>query len=391
MSQHQIEEISNLLLEYSAGNYAYQGTISEKVDELDMVIAGINMLGEELLSTNVSKDYFSSIFNAVTDLVIIADQSGVLSDCNRSTEEALGFEFTEKTKIELDSLILNEQIFNKIRQALDSGLKFVTLEAKLKGASRTIIGQFTCSSILDRFEKFRGYLISIKDVTDQKENEKLILKTIFSTQQSEQKRVADDLHDSLGQELSMTKLMISNLRKLNQGNEKSLELIATCTDILDNSIKHLREICYNLMPNVLTRGGLNMAISDMVNKLTIQNKLKVEFQKNIEIDRMDEDLEIVMYRIAQEFINNMLKHANASKLEIVLSVEENEQKVSLYLKDNGKGFDMTKLNRIGENRGYQNLQSKVKAFNGELRMHSEPGKGTSTFVKFPLLPYHEEN
>ena len=134
-----------------------------------------------------------------------------------------------------------------------------------------------------------------------------------------------------------------------------------------------------------------MAISDMVRKLEVHDQLQVSFEKNATIDRMDADLEIVMYRIAQEFINNMIKHAEATTLIIELNLEEKENKVSLLLKDNGKGFEMQRLDRIGENRGYQNLQSKVKAFNGELLMESAIGKGTSTFVKFPILPYHEED
>ena len=392
MSKKQIDEISNLLLEYSAGNYGFQGKISDSVDELDMIISGINMLGEELESTNVSRDYFSSIFNAVTDLVMIIHENGLITDINKAAEEALGVEASVLGNIQLDDYLLKEKIVSKVKTSLDSGLIAVTLERKLKGAEGNVIhGQFTCSTILDRFGKFQGYLISIKDITEQKENEKVILKTIFTTQQSEQKRVADDLHDSLGQELSMTKLMISNLKNLTESNPKSLELISTCTEILDSSIKHLREICFNLMPSVLTRGGLNMAISDMVRKLEVHDQLQVSFEKNATIDRMDADLEIVMYRIAQEFINNMIKHAEATTLIIELNLEEKENKVSLLLKDNGKGFEMQRLDRIGENRGYQNLQSKVKAFNGELLMESAIGKGTSTFVKFPILPYHEED
>lgn len=389
MSTKQIEEISNLLLEYSAGNYEYQGSISDDVNELDMIISGINMLGEELLTTNVSRDYFSSIFNAVTDLVLILDEYGKVTDCNRSTKEALGID-PQKENINIDDLLHNSRQFLKIQKSLEAGLKSIVLEADLKGVDQKIIsGLFTCSSILDRFGNFNGYLLSIKDISQQKENEKLILKTIFTTQQNEQKRVADDLHDSLGQELSMTKLMISNLRAVAGSDPKTAELIGTCSEILDQSITHLREICFNLMPSVLMRGGLNLALSDLVKKLEVQDNLSIEFEPNPKVGRMDEGLEIVMYRIAQEFINNMIKHAKASLLTIELKIDE--QEISLLLKDNGVGFDMDRLNKIGENRGYQNLQSKVKAFNGDLEMKSVIGEGTSTHVKFPIIPHNEKD
>ena len=393
MSQPQIDKISELLIEYSAGNYGFQGDISELMDEYDMIISGINMLGEELLSTNVDKDYFSSIFNAVTDLVMILDAEGIVMDCNQAVRENLKIDPRNETQIHLDDLLAKDKKqFITIKTALSAGVKSVLIEEDLKSKDDSIIhGQFTCSKIIDRFDVFKGYLISIKDITAQKLNEQLTLKAIFSAQQSEQRRVADDLHDSLGQELSMTKLMISNLRKHSADNPKSLELISTCIDILNGSIKNLREICFNLMPGVLTRGGLNMAISELANRLNKQENFTVNFSKNDQIERMDSDLEIVLYRITQEFINNMIKHSDATELNIELSKDTKSNSVSLFLKENGQGFDMNKLSKIGENRGYQNLKTKVKAFNGELSMESAPSQGTSTFVKFPILAQNEED
>lgn len=392
MSQNQIDKISELLIEYSAGNYSFQGDISELMDEYDMIISGINMLGEELISTNVDRDYFSSIFNAVTDLVMILDNDGNILDSNQAAQENLNLNSGEEN-IHLDELLAdNRTQFSIIKNALDTGVKSVLIEEQLISGSGSIIhGQFTCSKIIDRFDEFKGYLISIKDITAQKLNEQLTLQAIFSAQQSEQKRVADDLHDSLGQELSMTKLMISNLRKHSADNPKSLELISTCIDILNGSIKNLREICFNLMPGVLTRGGLNMAISELANRLNKQEQFVVTFEKNESIGRMDSDLEIVLYRITQEFINNMIKHSEATALQIELKKDSKKKLISLSLIENGQGFDMKKLSKIGENRGYQNLKTKVKAFNGELVMNSEPGKGTSTFVTFPIIAQNEKD
>src|SRR5690606_1971861 len=121
---------------------------------------------------------------------------------------------------------VNQDIFKKIKTRLkQKKSEFLVIEEILKGADKKIIyGLFTCSQIIDRYGVFKGYLISIKDITEQKEKETLILKTIFTTQQQEQKRVADDLHDSIGQELSMTKLMISNLRALCKDDPKQMEL-----------------------------------------------------------------------------------------------------------------------------------------------------------------------
>ena len=382
LSQEQISEISNLLLEYSAGNYKFQGKISDEVNELDMIISGINMLGEELDETNVSRDYFLSIFNAVTDLVLIIDEKGKITDANKAAEIALVGEEQLQGK-SLDQLFSDNHFFARLKEKIEKK-DHVTIEAELSGKNGNVIyGLLTCSKIVDRFDLFKGYLFSIKDITERKENEKLILKTIFSTQQREQKRVADDLHDSIGQELSMTKLMMSNLRQLCKDNPQQLELINTSSEILDNSIRELREICFNLMPNVLSKGGLELAVKDLLSKLELTQNMEVLFNSPNEIPRLDPELEVVIYRIIQEFINNMIKHAEASLFEIDVKIESNPNSITVTMQDNGKGFDMVKLRKARENRGYENLKSRVKAFNGKLEMSSEPGKGTRTKVAFP--------
>ena len=198
--------------------------------------------------------------------------------------------------------------------------------------------------------------------------------------------MADDLHDSIGQELSMTKLMISNLKNLCKDDKQKLELIETSTEILDSSIRELREICFNLMPGVLSKGGLELAVQDLIAKLEMSQNMEVNCNKNQDIPRLDPDLEVVIYRIIQEFINNMIKHAEATKLNIAVFVDTENNRISVNMQDNGKGFDLKKLNKVGENRGYENLKSKVKAFNGELQMNSKIGTGTMTKVEFPINP-----
>ena len=105
------------------------------------------------------------------------------------------------------------------------------------------------------------------------------MRTIISTEQNEQKRMADDLHDSLGQELSMTKLMVTNLEKFNKGDKNYHKLIDTSKMILDEAITHLREICFNLMPSVLIKGNIYLAINEFVKKLNAQNLINFDCLK----------------------------------------------------------------------------------------------------------------
>ncbi|MBI3133445.1 MAG: PAS domain S-box protein [Bacteroidetes bacterium] len=386
MPKKQLEEISNLLLAYSAGEYHVKGAISERVDELDMIISGINMLGEELIATNVSRDFFSSIFNSVSDYVFIVGEDGLLIDANETVLRTFSVSADSVKNRAFESFFSEDadNLFKLIQQKLvKPGAQFKTETTLLPAGSKLIYGSCTCTKLFDRFEKFNGYLVNIKDITEEKEKENLILRTIISTQQNEQRRVADDLHDSLGQELSMAQLMLANLSKFTGKDQRFNTMVATCTEILESSVKHLREICFDLMPSALVKGGLTQGTKQLVERLRKQDQIEIEYTADSDFPRLNPDLEIATYRIVQEFINNMIKHARATKLSIQLLVLP-QQLVAIRLKDNGRGFDLVKLKQTGDHRGLQNIQTKIKAYGGTCEMNTAPGKGTELVIHFPL-------
>src|SRR6056300_556543 len=185
MQKSQIDQISDLLLSYSAGDYKVRGEVSDELNDIDMIISGINMLGEELRVSNVSKEYFSSIFNAVTDLVMIADEDGKLIDVNQSTVDLSGYPEVRLMKTHINDILTEscQDFFEIVKRHLTENSNRFIREAEILTTENSIVyGLFTCSRIFNRFGKFKGYLISVKDITAEKEKEKLILKTILSTQ-----------------------------------------------------------------------------------------------------------------------------------------------------------------------------------------------------------------
>lgn len=387
MSQKQLDEISNLLLAYSAGEYHVKGQISDQVDELDMIISGINMLGEELIATNVSRDFFLSIFNSVSDLVFIVNENGHLIDANAAVIQTFDLSPEQLTQKKLNDFIkpgtkdLFSQVFSKLNEK--NGQCRAEIEL-IKPDNEIIFGSCTCSKLYDRMEKFNGFLVNIKDITEEKEKENLILRTIISTQQNEQRRVADDLHDSLGQELSMAQLMVSNLIRLGKDHENYDNISKTCLEILESSVKHLREICFDLMPSALIKGGLKQGAEQLVDRLKSQDQINISYHSPESFPRLHPDLEIAVYRIIQEFTNNMIKHAQAKNLLIELKF--NNQEILIRLKDDGKGFNPAKLDQKSDGRGLRNMETKIKAFNGTFELISAPGKGTELIMTFQYPP-----
>jgi len=383
MQKSQEKEISNLLIEYAAGNYTVKGKISSNNDDMDMIISGINMLGEELLETNISKEFFASVFNAVNDLIFILSPEGIITDVNRATLDIFKSEYKKITGNSITKYVKEEEaFFSEIRTNLKKNPIPCVKEAII-GASekQNIIGLMTCSNIVDRFGEFKGYLVNIKDITESKNTEKLILQTTITTQQREHERIADDLHDSLGQELSFIKLMFSNIEKRGEKDKKLLKLINSAREILDESITNLRGICYDLMPSVLIKGGLHSALEDFVEKLNSQNLMQFNYSFSKNIPNFSRDFEVMLYRLIQEFVNNSIKHSDAKNVEIRLKYLKTKG-LFLVIEDNGKGFETKKLDIKDEGRGVNNIKAKVIAFDGKYILESKLGKGTKLSLNF---------
>ena len=386
MLKSQEEELSNLLIEYAAGNYTVKGKLSEKQDEVDMIIQGINMLGEELMATNVSKDYFFSIYNAVTDLIIILDNNQNISDINSSVCSLFNIELNEVIGKSIYHIIGDKKsTFSKFERIKDSSINSYTFEAEIDYNNIKIIGLLTSSKIIDRVNNKQGFLIKIKDITQAKKTEQRIIQTIIRTEQNEQKRMADDLHDSLAQEVAMAKLMVTNLEVYGEKNDQNFnKLIQTSKHILDEAITHIREICYNLMPSVLIKGNIEIALSEFVKKLNSQNIIRFHYKSEGNFDNLNSEIEIVIFRIVQEFINNSIKHSKAKNVTIVTKIN-GDNNFFIELKDDGVGFNIKKLRPNTDGRGINNLKTKVNAFEGEYSLTSKENEGTRLKITFPKI------
>jgi len=386
MLKSQEEELSNLLIEYAAGNYSTKGNVSEDMDEVDMIIQGINMLGEELMATNVSKDYFLSIYNAVTDLIIILDNDSIITDVNSSVCKLFNIESSEVLGKSIYHIIGDKETsLLKFERIQDSSSNSYTFEGEVNFNNVRIIGLLTSSKIIDRFNNKKGFLIKIKDITESKKTEQRIIQTIVRNKQNEQKRMADDLHDSLAQEVAMAKLMVTNLEAYGDKNDQNFnKLIETSKHILDEAITHIREICYNLMPSLLIKGDIDVALSEFVKKINSQNIIAFHYKSEGDFNNLDSEIEIVIYRIVQEFVNNSIKHSKAKNITIEAKIKKNDD-FYIELKDDGIGFNPDKLKLNTDGRGINNLKTKVNAFEGKYSLTSKENEGTKLKITFPKI------
>lgn len=151
-------------------------------------------------------------------------------------------------------------------------------------------------------------------------------------------------------------------------------------DMLDSSIKEMRRVAHNLMPEALVKFGLDTALKDFCNDINQSGALKVSYQSiGLEQAAIDQTTAISVYRIVQELINNVLKHAAANTA--IVQVSKTDNSISITVEDDGKGFDPSQIqNATGI--GWNNIKHRVDLLKGKLDVNSQPGQGTSVLIEF---------
>lgn len=152
-------------------------------------------------------------------------------------------------------------------------------------------------------------------------------------------------------------------------------------DLIDTSIAELRRIAHNMMPEGLVSYGLDEALKQYCSSINTNGMLSVSYQSVGLDSRMPEAVEITSYRIIQELLNNILKHAAAT--EAMVQVIRDEGRLNIVVEDNGKGFDLNSLDEK-KGAGWVNIKARVDYLKGQLELNSEPGKGTQVNIEFKL-------
>ncbi len=207
-------------------------------------------------------------------------------------------------------------------------------------------------------------------------------KAVIEAEEKERIRIAKDLHDGVGQLLSAAKLNLSSLEsKLKIRNPEEEVALQNAIALVDDSVKEVRTVSHNMMPHTLLKLGLASAVKEFITKIQGMPNLKV----NLEIvgmdNRLEQEKETVLYRVIQEIVANIIKHAKAT--ELTLQLIRDEKELSIIIEDNGVGFDTSKIN-LFEGIGLKNIISRIEFINGSVHFDSTPGRGTNVIVEIPI-------
>lgn len=205
---------------------------------------------------------------------------------------------------------------------------------------------------------------------------------VVKGEEQERTRLAKDLHDGLGGMLSGIKYSFQTMKGNLVMTPENQQAFERSMDMLDSSIKEMRRVAHNMMPEALVKFGLDTALKDFCSDINQSGALKINYQSiNLGNAVIDQTTAITIYRIVQELLNNTMKHAAARN--VIVQVSKTDNVLSLTVEDDGKGFD-TSILKQSKGMGWSNIQNKVEFLKGKLDVNSQQENGTSVLIELPV-------
>ncbi len=359
-------------------NYHFTDNFKNEIRNIQKIISDfLNKQNRDSQNTD-SKNSLNYIIKNSNDPVFIINSKLNFVQINPAVTEYFGYELDELRNLSDDSMIFNNY-FDQLRNFFENNTRLnpIALDYAVAKDGRIIPVQIR-SKILQN-ESNKQVMLMVHDIVDRKENEQMILRTVIETEERERKRFAKDLHDGLGPLLSTIKLFINQLDDKDLKKKDRSELILQATEMIDEAIASAKDISNNLMPSVIRDFGLVAAIESFCQKLNLTEQIDILFDPNVTSKNFNKTVEIVLYRIVKELINNTIKYAKAQHINITLN--EKDKKLQLLYEDDGVGFDVQAvMNSRNKGMGLNNIITRAKSVNGTCMIKSVLDQGVSVVV-----------
>jgi signal transduction histidine kinase len=334
------------------------------------------------MNNNLTETYdllVSIIGNAPYGTIAI-DLNGNINLCNKLALVQLNIphrirEVTEKPLIDYTTNI--PKLHKRLLQCLEKerkafNLNNVVIDDKILNIKGRLIAN--------------GMIITTSDITEAKATERRIMNAVLEGQENERRRLAKEIHDGIGPLMSTLKLNIESVKKdLDDASEKTMMKMESMEELVHHVAEDIRNISHSLMPSALKDFGLISALENLVLKVNQLGAVEVKlFHVKME-ERLDEVLELGLYRIAQELLNNALKYAQAKNITIhLVNYMKAPRYISLTVEDDGIGFEEENIEEhMDTGIGLSNVKVRAEAMNGSLSIDTSPGNGVVAIVEVP--------
>ncbi|HEX2934692.1 MAG TPA: response regulator [Bacteroidales bacterium] len=416
--QKEIEERKKV--EEQLRNYQLnlENIIKDRTEELDNANKGLTLLNEQLQVTNdrlneenaerqraqtelveyknhlellvqdktrqiiESEEKYKTVFESSVEPIVILSRHWTILKANSAFFKTIGYADQDLANINAFDLLPpknKEKAQLVMDHILDHGY-FRDIETDIIGFNG-LKSTFNINARLISYEKNNAVLIVGQNITDKKNLQKKIYQAMLEGEEKERQKLANDLHDEVGPLLSSLKLYIDALKNINLDPQTQRTFLANSFDLVTSTIASIREISNSLSPAILAKFGLIASLNTLIEK-TIP-LIGVNFYNDIYDMRFPHHIEIIIYRIIKELINNTIKHANATLIEIDISLKSDF--LLLYYADNGCGFVYQKPpqdNKKGL--GLNSILNRAKSIDATAEFVTAPGNGLKFYLEIPI-------
>lgn len=324
------------------------------------------------LQIQESEKKFYNVFQFSKDSIIIFDENENIREANIVFLEIIQKSIEEVNEMKITDLLDDESkvLFRECIKQLSTAHPTIqeyriivpTLGVRYIEANSTFIEYKGGSAILS----------VLRDITERKMQEQAIFNAVIQAEENERSRIAKDLHDGLGPILATLNMYLEWLQK-NEKVDQHPDILNLSVNSLGEAIVTLKAISNNLSPHMLEKFGLISAITSFVERIKKISKVNFIIDSNVK-ERFPPIVEISLYRVVTECINNSLKHSEPTEISIKLFKSENNLKL-MYV-DNGNGFDVKSTLAVHSGMGLHNIQNRIKNLGGKINIKSGKNIGT---------------
>jgi PAS domain S-box-containing protein len=323
---------------------------------------------------------FRSLIEKGTDIIVVVDGEGRISYSSPSIEHYFGVDDAENLGKNAFDYIHPEDVprlAETFMEVLNSPGKPITVQSRAQTKEgKPIWVEGTVTNLLG-IEGINGIVCNFRDVTERKEMEKRILQASIDAQEREREEIGRELHDNVNQILTTARLYLD----IHETTSDQGAMLRRISEIVTTAIEEIRKLSRSMTQSFHKEIGLKLSIEDLLSNIKqLPESIRVNFEFFLPSEpSLDDKLKITIFRIVQEQLNNVLKHAAASAIHV--SLKEEGALLLLRINDNGQGFDPRKKR---EGIGINNIINRAELFNGQVNIESSAGMGCRLFVSFRL-------
>jgi signal transduction histidine kinase len=397
----------NALLAYKASR-----TIGHKIGMVKSILLLAQYYFEKKKYNIAKKLAETGVSMSVQNQMVETEQKAyvLLSNISLATGDLSAFHNYGNKSNSLDKLMVSNQIIQNT-QELEAEYSLVKKEATITDLTKMqqiqqlslrqgktlnyVLIASLLTLILAAFLFYRNYtqkkkllltesLVQQQQISElEKEKQLIAVKAVLQGQEQERERLARDLHDGLGSILSGVKYNFVSLKEHPATTPETRLALDKNISTLDEATGELRRIAHNLMPEAITKFGLVAALTDFCQSMNREGVLRLNFQAfNVKEEAIPPEIRSVIFRMVQELVQNIIKHAGARNALIQLVGRETD--LSLIVEDDGQGFS-PQLQEHNKGIGFINIRNRVIFLNGILDVASSPGKGTCITIELPNI------